>query len=64
MSLLNKEELMKKTAEDLRNGIIRDDYDIKQTLTFLLSVIIEKLDYDINKDKIARNAKCPNTIFT
>jgi len=54
-----KESLLKKTAEDLRSGIVRDDYDMRQTLTFCLSTIIHILDHDTKEVK-----KPPKTLYT
>ena len=45
--IMNKEQSMKETAKKLRDGIIKDDYDIRQILTLLLSYIIEQLDENV-----------------
>jgi len=53
---LNKDTLesLIKQGENLRSGIVRDDYDIRQTLTYLLSVVIEEMKYEsTNKDRKA-----------
>lgn len=57
--MTTKEGLLKKTAEELRSGIVRDDYDMRQTLTFCLSTIIHILDHDTKEIK-----KPPTTLYT
>ena len=50
---MNKETLesILRMAEEHRKGIVRDDYDVRATLTLALSFIIETIKYELDKSK-------------
>lgn len=48
---LDKLEAVHKTLEELGRNILRDDFDIKTTLTGIIVILKEMVDYEIEKKK-------------
>lgn len=53
---MNSETLksLQRTAEKLRSDILRNDYDIRSILTFILTFIDEELKYEIDRNKTSQ----------